>query len=458
MVSLKAVAQSVSMEGAAACYAISSHFSKRTMKPNFIAFAMVILLMCCALPGTSAATETSNDSMLQTGISGSIFETHGGYVHGFVSVAEAYLDNILYTATDKKGDIVTLISPGLWVSIPGGQEEIPKTTTASSVPGGVVQSSLSGPEFRRLLAYLAYTPEFEFYREYSEENTTIHQLQGSVEYRFPAGLSGGVMDQFEIDHDDRKSDSSVAINEYTTNLLEGFVTYELSPKISLELYASHYALDHNAVRNRFRNRIDYSAGGALSYALSAKTSLFGQYDLVVIRYEDDSLRNGEERSLSGGWRWDVTGKSVGSIQIGWGEKRFETPDMDNTSDLRVSVQLAHQFTAKTGVSVNAYRRTEESDLADSDYRLAHGIDLGYTQQVRSKLQLALGYSWSVQTYQGGTLADIADKAHAASAAVTYTLRKWCAAGIEYGYSRQISDREAFDYTANEVVLRLTLSL
>lgn len=420
----------------------------------FSSIAAVLLLTLCPL---SAAGQTT-DGPAATHLTGDLFESHGGYAHGFLSVGETYCDNILYTPTDELADWVTRVSPGLWVSIPGGQEEIPNTATASSVPGGVVQSSLKSPEFRRLLAYLSYTPEFEYYRENSDENTTAHLLKASVEYRFPVWLSGGAAAHWRTTHEDRRTDNSLAINEYTSELFRGYGECQFSPRVSLEIFGSYYALDFDEDRNAFRNRIDYSAGGDLSYALTAKTDLFARCELVVLRYDEDWVRNGEERNIYGGFRWDVTDKSSGSIGIGWGKKDFVASGAEAETNFRVAVQIEHQFTAKTGISLDAYRRTEETNISFSDYRLTQGVDFLYTQQVRSKLLLSLEYFLAMETYRGGSISNLEEVIQMAGAGVTFAIRKWFSAGVEYTYSRRASDLDDLDFTANEVVLGLTLSL
>ena len=71
------------------------------------------------------------------------------------------------------------------------------------------------PEFRRLMAYLVYSPEFEFYADNSDEDTESHHLEASFQYRFRGGLTVGILDQFLKTHDERGTGFTTILDEYT---------------------------------------------------------------------------------------------------------------------------------------------------------------------------------------------------------------------------------------------------
>lgn len=421
---------------------------------------VILSIIIGSVSSVRGSENEASPSTSQSHISGAIFEKHGGYVHGFLSVAEKYSDNVLYMPGYEVDDFITLVSPGIWVSIPGGKEEIPETTTASAAPGGVVRSSLTSPEFRRLLAYAAYTPDLEFYQEHSDLDIVSHDLEASCQYRFRGGLSIGVLGQAVSSYDDRRTSNSIRINEYDNQLLQIFAGYHMSPKLTIEAGYSQFLVDYNAGRNFFRNRTDESANGSLSYHISPKSSLFTEYEFVRIVYDGNSLNDSDENHLSGGWRWNITDKSSGLIKAGWGVKHFERPDIDNEGSFRLNVQIAHQFTAKTKISINAYRRTEETNILITDYLLSNGISFQYTQKIRSKLQVAIGASWMLRSYRGGpAAADTAEETlYAINAGINWAFRKWLTTGIEYTYNRRFSDFILSDYTTNEILFRITASL
>ena len=56
---------------------------------------------------------------------------------------------------------------------------------------------------RRYQAYLYYSPEFERFSEFTDENTVNHNLEGSFQYNFMGGLSIDLVDRFIDSHDIR---------------------------------------------------------------------------------------------------------------------------------------------------------------------------------------------------------------------------------------------------------------
>ncbi len=419
----------------------------------FSIFSFLLILVPFVV---SAAGEMPVGTSPVDGISGAIFEKHGGFLHGFLSVGESYADNILYTSGDELEDFVTRVSPGIWFSIPGGQEEIPATATASSAPGGVVRSSLSSPSFRRLLAYLTYTPEFEFHREYSDENTDSHRAEASIEYRFRGDLSIGVLDRFEASHDDRRTDNSLLTNTYTNNLFRAFATYDVSSDISLDVTYSQFMVDYTRDRNLFRDRQDTSIGATLSYHTTAKTAVFAEYGWTDIAYDHTTLNDSREQNFLGGIRWEITEKSAGVIKAGWGTREWDGSRGDEGT-FRMEAQVEHRFTDTTRITIGAYQRTEETNITAADYLNSRGVSLRYAQKISSKLQASLGGAWQFRSYEGAVNSDEEDT-YFFNAGISYAFRKWLTSGIEYTFSRQESDFGLYDYTANEVVFRVTVSL
>ena len=428
------------------------------MKLKHVISVHVIALILLSASVTFAEEAAPVVSRPVNGISGKIYEKHGGLVHGFLSVAEKYADNILYTPENEKRDLITLITPGIWLSLPGGKEEIPQTVTASSAPAGVVQSSLSSPSFRRLLMYASYTPEFEIYRKHTNENTESHLLEAGVRYRFRGDLSLGVLDQYDVSHDDRSSDHSRLLNTYKNNLFSVSAGYDVARDFSVEAGFSSFRVDYSAARNDFRDRRDTSADGTLSYHFTSKTSVFWEYEWVDISYDEAGLDDSREQNLLVGLRWDFTGKSAGIVRAGWGVKQFDSAIRGDEGAFRMDIQVEHHFTGDTGIVLDAYQRTEETNLLSADYRMSRGVNLAYTQKIRSWLQISLGGAFVSDTYEGGALSNPRERRYTLNAGAVYAFRKWFTCGVEYTFSRQDSDFAMNDYRSNEVVFRVTVSL
>ncbi len=419
----------------------------------------LIFLLTISFAAKGAAQSNSGNGH----ISGSIFEKHGGYIHGYLSVAEKYSDNILNTESGEKEDFVTLCSPGIWLSLPGGKERIPETNTSSITPGGVVLGSLSSPEFRRLMAYLIYSPEFEFYADNSDENTESHHLEASFQYRFRGGMTVGFVNQFVKTHDERGTGFTTFLDEYATNLVQAFVSYDLSPKLTLEGRYGNFLVEYDADRSLFRDRMDHLWAGSIEFRLTPKTAVFGEYEYTTVTYDAYSENDNDEHHFSAGWRWMVTGKSMGSVKAGYSIEKFNAPGVGDERTFILSAQINHRFTSKTSVNLAVYRRTNETDFSGADYMLTHQIQIGYKQKITSKIQLNVDAMYSHDQYEGvvgldGQIQTHDDNYYQGSVGIDYAFKKWLTAGLEFTHSQRDTDFEGFDYTTNEVLFRITASL
>lgn len=75
--------------------------------------------------------------------SGEIFGTRGGYVHPFLSVTEYFTDNVFYSKNNKESDFATILSPGIWLSVPHVYEKLLYIDTANISPGASASVNLS---------------------------------------------------------------------------------------------------------------------------------------------------------------------------------------------------------------------------------------------------------------------------------------------------------------------------
>lgn len=428
-----------------------STFSKRA------GLTVAILGLLISLCGPAQSAD-------EKGISGDIFERGGGHYHAFLSVAELYSDNIFNTHTEEKKDSITRITPGVWFMMPGGKERLPETATASITPGGVVIGGMGSESFRSLKAYAFYSPEFELFAKNTDQNTQSHLAEGAVEYKFTGGLSLGLVEQFRFSHDERGSgitSITTDLDKYMTNLLQLSAAYDVSSKIRMELRYADFFVDYDADRNDFRDRNDATVSGALVYKLFSKSSVFGEYEYLKIQYDRDNDQDGDEKHYFGGFRWRMTGKSSGMIKAGWGIKNFDQSRFDPEETLIFQAQVDHHFTGKSRMTLSANRRTNESNIATSDYAISENLKIGYTQKIRDKIKATLGVSYTRDSYNEAyniLSTQREDDLYDITAGFSYAFRKWLTAGIEYGYSQRDSNFSDFSYTTNEILFKISCSL
>jgi hypothetical protein len=416
------------------------------------------MLLGTALQGPAAAEEKS-------GISGEIFGKQGGYIHGFLSLAEQWTDNLFYAPDDTQSDFVTSVSPGIRLSVPGTKKELLSLSGSTTAPGGMAFGRRGMESGRGLQAYLSYTPKFEFYADNSDENTVTHLAKGLLAWRMRSGLTLEVIDQYTVGYQDYDKGVSASRDEYASNLAGFNVLYPVGSRLNLRFDYQQYHITYDAADDDDRDRADQSLSVYVMYKVLSKSSVFVQYRTIDIQYDKDAgaIDDSVEQQWFAGFRWDITAKSSGSVKIGGGEKAFDDKALGTENEIVYEAVIDHYLTAKTSASLRAYRRQEETTIETTDYTLTQFVGLGLTQQMTYRIQASINLDYTSDEYQGGFVVagdrrQRDDHRYSATFGLGYAPRRWLSLGLEYSYDKRDSNFDEFDYTANQVLFRITGAL
>ena len=291
------------------------------MRQHLIRLTVACTLILVLIPFL-AYGDDKDRSTSKGKISGDIFGKKGGYFHPFISIAERYEDNIFNTPDNEKDDFITVISPGIWLALPGTKKPQLDISTSTFTPGGLVQSRFRPETFRHYQTYLLYSAGLEKYADFSEQDITTHKLEGLFEYNFRGGLSIDVFDQFYRARLPQATLISNELDKYKTNLFDVTLSFDVTEKLALRADYTNYIVDYDAARNDPFDRTDNSLSGYIFFKFMPKTSAFVEYEFIDINYDRDILSDSIEHRFFGGIRWDVTGKSTGTIKAGYGKREF----------------------------------------------------------------------------------------------------------------------------------------
>jgi polysaccharide biosynthesis protein VpsM len=391
-----------------------------------------------------------------------VFGRQNRSIHPFLSITEYYTDNAFSSNEDKKSDFITVISPGIWLTVPVELEKISTVDTSTLSPGGMSLSRYPPDAFKRYQAYLSYVANIELHsRDSAGLNFVGHKAEGLLQYNFRGGLSLELLDQFEFSHDDFGTGiSSRELDKYKTNLLSFIATYRLSERFKLRAGYANYIVRYDDDTYEFRDRDDNAFSGYIFYKFKPKTSLFVQYEFIDVQYKKDTVLNSKEYHYLGGMKWDMTAKSSGTIKAGYGFKDFNESDSEDSRDFIMELQLSHRFTPKTSMTLTASRTTNETNISTTDYILSTRIGVGYVQMLTSKLtaDIQLAYTNNIYrqdlTYNDRT-DQLNDKYYTASFSLRHKVKRWLETSAGYLFSKRDSNFSDFDYTANSIFLRAT---
>ncbi len=422
------------------------------------------LLFCAALAGSVPPCAWAAQAEPVAGTIGSaILGSKGGYIHPFVSVAEAHTDNIYNTKENTVSDFKTIISPGIWLAVPRQKKQLLTIDTSSFTPGGL-NIDINRPKiFRRYQTYLFYRADLTRYAVHSEENTTAYTVEGLCQYNFKGGVSTSFIDQYLRSYDKRGTGVSTELDKYKNNLADFMLSYDLNPRFKLSVRYSNYKVNYDAGRNDYRDRTDNALSVYVFYKLNSKASLFTEYRHIDITYDTYNWRDSTEHYVYAGFQWNITGKSQGRLKAGYISKDFKNSVSGSKNDFVLSLTGLHHFTHKTSLQVTAARRIIEPDIPTSDSSRVHSISCRYKQKLAGRIIGELSFAYSDEQYDGvlnygGETKERADNVYTFGPAIKYRFKRWLGAAVSYSCSKRESNFSDFDYTNNTFLVRITTSL
>lgn len=392
-----------------------------------------------------------------------LFGKRGGYIHPFFAVTEYYTDNIYNSKEDKESDFVTVLSPGIWMTLPHIYEKLLLAETSILSPGGFSLSRYKPETFRRYQTYLFYNADIELYSKDSSGNIVNHKAEGFFQYNLRGGLTFEFLDQYLASHDLRGTGISGKLDKFRTNLANLNIMYNTSNRFNFRLDYANYLVNYTASRNDFRDRIDNSLSAYVFYKFKPKTSLFYEYEFVDINYDDDIISDSTEHHNFIGLQWDITAKSKGSIKAGYGFKDFSSSEFDEDNEFILEAQVDHKITGKTSIILKASRKTNESNISTLNYMTSDYFQIDYLQKITGKITGNASFSLGRNTYNGkltlnGITKKLRDNYITGLIALQYKFKEWLEMDVGYILNKRDSTFSDFDYTTNIIFIKLLATL
>ncbi len=385
-----------------------------------------------------------------------LFGSRAGRFHPFLLLQGIYTDNLFDTDSNTKDDFITTAAPGIWLAFPANREKLLTIDTTTTSPGGLQLSRIKPEATRRYQTYLMYSPEFVHYFSYSRHDHVDHKAEGLFQYNFDSGISFDVIDLFN--HKEEIAGNGVidTLYRHQDNLFDFITTYETpSGKLKLKFDYSNYDLNYRETIVSYRDRNDNSFGLSLFYKFWPKTSLFGEYNYSKIDFDHGTTDDSVENRYYGGVNWDITAKTRGRLKLGYITKDFDSEGVKDQDGFSIELQAQHNLTSKLGLQANAYRKFNESDMANASSFLSTGIDLSLIERFSAKWSGTLDASYERDEYNG---VDRNDDLYSFGPAVRFKPKRYLFFDLGAHYYYNNSDINIFDYKAYEIFLRITLSM
>ena len=214
------------------------------------------------------------------------------------------------------------------------------------------------------------------------------------------------------------------------------------------------------------NRSDnaFAVYGYFNYSL--KTSLYLQYEFIDVSYDTAELKDNQQNFIYGGIDWDSTNKTAFSLKAGYQHRSYKNSRVndtieasENVSNYALALELAFRYkvTDKTGLTLEAFHKLEETDTFNALNKTVLGGTLRYEQELTERLQAICDMRYENADY-GQIGGERDDHTYEVRPALQYVFKDWLMAEIAYTYEIRDSSADFFDYDTNNLSFSLTAAL
>lgn len=344
-----------------------------------------------------------------------------------------YDDNILLTPTDEIDDFIFHIMPGIVIELPS----------------------------RKYAIRLGYQADVLRYAENTDLDTIHHSVLADARVNFNFGLGLRLTDRFLITDDF----SGFPVPELTQraerweNTLDAGMDYTVRERYTLDVGYRWFMVDYkdDPELNQF-DRDDHTIAGTLFYRLFPKTSILGEVDYNMIRYDIPAVaadRDSDAWRFKLGIKGDITAKTTLLVKIGWEWRDYENRFREDWNGLIAEGNIIWKYREPSEVRIFGGRANVESLFEGTNYYVSTYGGAEVRHFLSERLVLRVRGLGGVNEYpedvlEGASSADRTDWFFEAGAALKYQMRRWVAFELAYNFLNLNSNFNEFDYTDNRV--------
>jgi len=343
-------------------------------------------------------------------------------IHPYLSVKEAYTDNIFATATDEKHDWVTTTIPGIKLALP----------------------------FRTHQLSLEYNAVLTNYSDYGSEDTTDHNVGAVADFKFGSLFGLKLSDAYSKGHESRVSSTLGRIEKYDTNAACVSATYKLADRSKVQF--DYTRTNWNFKLSDYRDREEDLLSAYLYYRFLPKTSAFVEYDYKNIEYDEEQYKlDNIVNTAFLGLTWEVSDYTKGTVKGGYFVKDFDDPAKDNLSTWTAVADLNHAFSDYSFLRLVGRRIANESSAIGTNYYTTTGALAEYTHKFTYKISGVLRASYGVDHYSDPRVTETKkrkDKTLLAGIGAKYQMKDWLEFVLDVGYRDRNSNIDYWDMEEN----------
>ncbi|GLQ30287.1 outer membrane beta-barrel protein [Litoribrevibacter albus] len=255
-------------------------------------------------------------------------------------------------------------------------------------------------------------------------------------------------------------------DKYVETTLSGVYTFGgIKTKGRLETELEYYDKRYTNHRDLTvgRDRVDISLGETFFWAVSGSTDALFELVYVDVDYDNDPSSGSAEGSLDSrvikaytGATWELSGKTEGTVKIGYADKAFDDRDRDDFSGLSWEASVTWLPKSYSVVTFTMGRRQDEA-YGSGDYIDGKDIGVAWKHDWKERFSTQLAINYSNEDYKGDP-SDQEDNLFDMEFSANYEMRRWLTLGASYLHETRNSNQSSKDYDRNVIALNAEVSL
>lgn len=351
-----------------------------------------------------------------------------------------YDDNILLTPDDELEDFIWHITPGIMVELPS----------------------------RRYAVRLGYQADILRYMDNTDLDTVHHQALADARVDSTIGLGLRLTDRFLITDEF----SGFPVPELTQrverweNTLDAGGEYTLRERFTFDANFRWFMVDYkdDPQFEQF-DRDDYTVSGTVFYRVFPKTSVLGELDYGMVRYDQPVAARDRD---SDAWRFlvgvkgDLTAKTTALIKVGWEWRDYENNAREDWDGFIAEGNIVWKYRDPSEVRLFGGRANVESLEEGRNYYITNYAGVEVRHFLSDRLLVRVRGLGGLNDYPqdasvGEALPEREDTFFEAGVSVRYQMRRWVALELGYEFLYRDSNFDINDYRANRVKASVLLS-
>ena len=356
-------------------------------------------------------------------------------------------DNVYSQATDEESSVITRLTPSIGLVGDYGQTQVGAYYEAEQGLYTIDDND------NYLDQYIGGDASFEL--------TDSHQLDFNASYNDAHDARGsGTLEGSNallLAHPDKYSEAKAGMK-----YIFGTESSIANVDVFASGYQKRYSNNEIVTSSREHNKIRY--GTVLAMAVSPRTGILLELNQEDITYEEGSIttdkREGSNQQVLAGMRWDITGITSGSVQIGRSARSFDVSGLDTEAHFSWKADLTWQpLTYSTVVLKGAQENKETNGLGS--YINATNTTLTWDHQFTDLLSAGVIAAYGEDDYigdnsVGGKRREDTNKVFGIKA--TYSPMIWMDVDGSVRNTSSLSNNNDFDNDVTLVSVGVTLAI